>query len=959
MSAPEIFISYRRDDTRWAAAMICQALEWAFGREKVFFDRTTIAPGATWPETLRTGVEQCRLLVAVIGKAWLTAADEAGRARLLQEEDWVRRELRTVLQRADGPLVLPVFVDGAVPPCADKLPPDLAKLPERQGCPLREFPDFDHDIANVVEQIAARLGVAPMPFTAGARAKLVAAHYATTDGGNRQRMIGKVREAWIRGVLDKVLSGADSFTLGLDFAPTAVVQSRGLPTAPLLDSRNIVEVFEEFDRRLLVLGSPGAGKTILLLQLARRLLNDADHLIDAPIPVVLNLSSWAARRLPLDEWLVEDLGAVYQVPARVARDWVERQQLLLLLDGLDEVAAEHRAACVESINAHLETWPTLSIAVCSRVRDYEAIGVRLKLRVAVRLEALDLARVQKLIAAPEYAGVRAVAAREEAFREMLTMPFLLNLIRVAYRGESAERLTLAPGEDPAKARRDDLFETYIEARLNEADANSGSRKPRFYRRFVRRWLSWLAASMQRRGESIFYLEALQGSWLPTPVQRMAFAIAGSLVFGAVIGSIAGFAAVFVWGLRDGLQLGSLIMGTVRVGVLGALVFVHGAIGRMTAQPLLADWGSEPVSCIRPLVACGGIVFATFLILGLPFCALLGLHEAVSGYEPPLHPAAMWILAGIAGALYSPLLMLVFRGLHCLGQRFRWWQPWMPGPVLALIIIAMIFAGFVSTHAGRIGMIDIATFLAFGLAVPAALALGACIDAEIRMVEQLSWRWSWRGTALGAAAGLAVGCINIVVGEAISIALSAGLHLSGSDDGGRFWGDAIGCAQFALLGAALGGVWGGLHKSEHVAQRQRPGAGLIRTLRNVVLVNLGFTISGVLIGAVGLPALEAVQPLMAGSNVPEQMIFGAVLGASMGLLFGHFLGGNDALIKHCLLRFQLCARGCLPLRLIAFLDHATGCFLLRRVGAGYIFLHRYLLEHLASRCPPSLVNQFPH
>jgi TIR domain len=290
MSSPTIFISYRRDDTRWAAAMIYQALEWAFGRNSVFFDRSTLVPGMEWPEKICTAVEQSRVVLAVIGKSWLAAADSAGQARLFQDGDWVRHELGTALRRADGPLVIPVFIDDAKSPRADQLPPDLAALPSRQGRSVREVPDFDADIAAVVGQIARRLGVQPQPFASVEREKMVTDYYATKDGGNRHRMIAKVRAAWIHGVLDKALSKADAFTLGLDFAPTAVVQPRGSSAVPLLDLRNIAEVFEEFDRRLLILGTPGAGKTILLLQLAHRLLNDADREIDAPIPVVLNLS---------------------------------------------------------------------------------------------------------------------------------------------------------------------------------------------------------------------------------------------------------------------------------------------------------------------------------------------------------------------------------------------------------------------------------------------------------------------------------------------------------------------------------------------------------------------------------------------------------------------------------------------------------------------------------------------
>lgn len=61
-------------------------------------------------------------------------------------------------------------------------------------------------------------------------------------------------------------------------------------------------------------------------------------------------SSWAEKQKPLVEWLVDELNAKYTVPKKIAQAWVEGDELLLL-DGLDEVKAERREACVGAINA--------------------------------------------------------------------------------------------------------------------------------------------------------------------------------------------------------------------------------------------------------------------------------------------------------------------------------------------------------------------------------------------------------------------------------------------------------------------------------------------------------------------------------------------------------------------------------------------------------------------------------
>ena len=54
------------------------------------------------------------------------------------------------------------------------------------------------------------------------------------------------------------------------------------------------------------------------------------------------------------------------------------------------------------------------------------------------------------------------------------------------------------------------------------------------------------------------------------------------------------------------------------------------------------------------------------------------------------------------------------------------------------------------------------------------------------------------------------------------------------------------------------------------------------------------------------------------------------------------------IGHYTLRWLLYRNGSLPFRdLIPFLDYCVERIFLRRVGGGYIFVHRLLMEHFAS------------
>src|SRR5262249_31896334 len=141
----------------------------------------------------------------------------------------------------------------------------------------------------------------------------------------------------------------------------------------------ISQVYDAAEGELLILGAPGSGKTTLLLGLARDLLSRAEQDEHHPLPVVLNLSSWATKHQPLADWLVEELNRAYQVPRPLGQTWVETDQILPLLDGLDEVALKDRTACIETINTYRQEHGLLPLVICSRSADYLAQSARIRL----------------------------------------------------------------------------------------------------------------------------------------------------------------------------------------------------------------------------------------------------------------------------------------------------------------------------------------------------------------------------------------------------------------------------------------------------------------------------------------------------------------------------------------------------------------------------------------------------
>jgi hypothetical protein len=74
-----IFISYRRSDAEGQAGRLFDDLSQHFGANTVFMDVAGLEAGRDFRKAIDEHVATCGVLLAVIGKHWLTAADEKGR----------------------------------------------------------------------------------------------------------------------------------------------------------------------------------------------------------------------------------------------------------------------------------------------------------------------------------------------------------------------------------------------------------------------------------------------------------------------------------------------------------------------------------------------------------------------------------------------------------------------------------------------------------------------------------------------------------------------------------------------------------------------------------------------------------------------------------------------------------------------------------------------------------------
>ncbi|QYO63721.1 hypothetical protein [Leptolyngbya sp. 7M] len=79
----------------------------------------------------------------------------------------------------------------------------------------------------------------------------------------------------------------------------------------------------------------------------------------------------------------------------------------------------------------------------------------------------------------------------------------------------------------------------------------------------------------------------------------------------------------------------------------------------------------------------------------------------------------------------------------------------------------------------------------------------------------------------------------------------------------------------------------------------------------------------------------------GASPPHPLYL--ILGLSVGLVYGGL-----ACIQHFNLRLILYRKGRIPWNYARFLDYAAERLLMKKVGGGYVFVHRMLMEHFAQR-----------
>lgn len=905
-----VFISYAHEDEPLRQQLEAHlSLLRRQGLIATWHDRQ-IVPGTEWAGEIDARLESAQLVLLLISPDFLASEYCYG----IEMQQALKHHQNGEAQVIPI-LVRPVDWESAPFAHLQCLPRDTRAVTEWDNWDAA-FRDVARGIRLAIEQLPSTSTALPhVQAPSGASTAASTPAIAVSTDRNRQRMLKRVYATWIAGVLKQSLHGAALMVLGLEEKADVLdnpwrllLQEMDRPAQPLPEGTRITQVYNEAEGGLLILGEPGAGKTTLLLELARDLLDHAQTSESAPIPVVFNLSSWAKKKLMLSKWLVEELSIRYEVPHRLGHSWVSEDGLLLLLDGLDEVASTARKECIEAINSYRQTHPDVQMVVCSRSADYLNEPTQLRLQTAVVVQPLTQKQIDTYL---ESVGEQAEALRrameqDADLSELATTPLMLTILLFAYRGTSPEKISELTS---LEAKREQIFASYVQHMLKRRGALK-----RYQPEQITYWLTYLARQMKRQNQTVFYIEQMQPDWLPKMWQRylyrvLAGGISGGLLcglIGAAIGAI--FILIFTsqsfifvytpvpWpAIAAGLVSG-LLMGQVLGSLTGLLRSRSTEI--RTVEVTTWSWANAR------LVAVASIV-------GGPLGALILFHSGASIEFFVVHFSSHFLMNSLFYWLFVVLFLIIALFFLIL-------------PTWICFLLIYLF-----THRN----LDVCGAIIPRQGIWYALRRGVLVGICSACIGLTLWLLTGTVTVTGRLADL----VNVPYYTS-STYYNTYLVVIGCVSGlmtGLFFGVSRRQLETDVSIKPNQGIWRSLYNGGRVSLI----AGLIVCLAYDTPVLVGYRF-----------AVNQALPFEIIDFPGSQILTGFLVGISIGVFFG-LLNGGIVCIKHALLRVFLWRARVLPWNCVPFLDYAAERVLLRKVGGGYIFVHRLLLEHFASLVAP--------
>lgn len=429
------------------------------------------------------------------------------------------------------------------------------------------------------------------------------------------------------------------------------------------------------------------------MRLAENLLDRAETDAREPVPVVLQLSTWNCTGDRAEDalgWLVAEIAHRYKAPPDQVTSWLEDDRLVLLLDGLDEIADPDRQGdCVSALSGLSAALP-VGMAVCCRTEDYRRIGRRLELDLAVAVLPLAPEQVDRYLAAAgdALAPLRGAAKADPVLAQMLDTPLMLGVATLTCHGPQFQAGCLPAGNrDQRLAYLWDRYTEVMLTRRRDTHIRPAPRRAQFSPQATYRHLVQLARLMVQHNRVEIYPDWFGTQWLPDrasswpPTGRglvhalgawLGWRRTSGLLVGTVIGTTIGMLIGLAYGLGDG-RISGLAEG-VGYGLTGGLSYAL-SYGLTEGLPSAKNADAKRRrSWLSARYALGGLCCG--LCYGLLWRSAAGLLFGVSHFGPTDGPSQALAGGLLDGAFFglATRLILGTTSAENAGATWRWSWP---------------------------------------------------------------------------------------------------------------------------------------------------------------------------------------------------------------------------------------------------------------------------------------------